>query len=323
MAVTIDSAEFFGLAIGGPLYVGIFVCLFVSSSYDLYRRRARNETEISCPMAVAGLLLLALATARFILDVIYVSIAFLQHDTRDARVEYMEEFLARHSLFAASLLVGDLFVIYRCWVVWDRNTWLVAFPLILAIVAAGSGYYLLYAFMHFAHQSIFAQQHSLTLFFSASLVANALATSLLAYRIWSTDRAVVQVMNLDLRSEHHRLTPILRIVLESGAINAALLSAFVIAAAFESPSLEIMSEMGTPMCGIIFSIVIFRVGLRRRGQAWSTTRRMSTLKWLPGGVESHLDQRFVPDKEPMRPSTSVWLAYHYGSEQIGEQLYIG
>ena len=118
-------------------------------------------------MAVAGLLLLALATACFILDVIYVSIAFLQHDTRDARVEYMEDvtldlFLARHSLFAASILVGDLFVvrnnaavprdianklhtadispnckIYRCWVVWDRNTWLVAFPLILAIVAAG------------------------------------------------------------------------------------------------------------------------------------------------------------------------------------------
>lgn len=84
---------------------------------------------------------------------------------------------------------------------------------------------------------------SLLILHPHALIHASLHIALLAYRIWSTDRAVVQVMNLDLRSEHHRLTPILRIVLESGAINAALLSAFVIAAAFESPGLEIVSEM--------------------------------------------------------------------------------
>ena len=36
---------------------------------------------------------------------------------------------------------------------------------------------------------------------------------------------------------------------------------------------------GTPMCGIIFSIVIFRVGLRRRNRFAPTTQGMSTISW--------------------------------------------
>ena len=40
-----------------------------------------------------------------------------------------------------------------------------------------------------------------------------------------------------------QLTPIVRIILESGLLNAAFLFAFVMTLAFGSSSLEIMSEM--------------------------------------------------------------------------------
>lgn len=86
---------------------------------------------------------------------------------------------------------------------------------------------------------------------------------------------------LDCEGSEHKLTPIARIILESGLLNAAFLFAFVMTVVFSSSSLEIMSEMASiksgcppcdsadvlcPMCGIVFSIVIFRVGLRRRNR---------------------------------------------------------
>ncbi|RPD58989.1 hypothetical protein L226DRAFT_572399 [Lentinus tigrinus ALCF2SS1-7] len=268
MAILIDSSELSGLAIEGPLY-GIFLCLFGVCGYDLYRRRSTGETQISWPMLVAGILLVILATARFVVDVTYLFIAFIYNETREARLAFLQDvtaqiFITKHALFITSLLVGDLFVNYRCWVVWGKNIWVVVLPVALSILAAGSGYYALWGYTHLTHQSIFAQQQPLKLFFSASLVANALATSLLAIRIWYTDRTGTHA--LDLEGSEHKLTPVIRIILESGLINAAFLFAFVMTLAFGSTSLEIMSEMGTPMCGIIFSIVIFRVGLRRRNR---------------------------------------------------------
>ena len=111
---------------------------------------------------------------------------------------------------------------------------------------------------------------------------------------------------LDCEGSEHKLTPIARIILESGLLNAAFLFAFVMTVVFGSSSLEIMSEMvsitvsghipaseplhhdsvdvlfliqGTPMCGIVFSIVIFCVGLRRRNRFQRDTSGEPTMGW--------------------------------------------
>lgn len=58
-------------------------------------------------------------------------------------------------------------------------------------------------------------------------------------------------MNLD--GSEQKLTPIVRIVLESGLINAAFLFAYVMTIAFGSISLEILSEM---VCLQVFLITL-------------------------------------------------------------------
>lgn len=68
---------------------------------------------------------------------------------------------------------------------------------------------------------------------------------MLAYRIWSVDRDMKK-LNIETESEPGRrssLSPILRIILESGLINAAYLFAYVMTLEFGSQGLEIMSEM--------------------------------------------------------------------------------
>ena len=118
-------------------------------------------------MLVAGVLLITLATARFVVDVTYLFVVFIHRDTREARLAFLENvtdelFIAKHALFITSLQVGDLFVVchspprillrcchdsysycwglpqnYRCWVVWGKNTWIVVIPITLSIFAAG------------------------------------------------------------------------------------------------------------------------------------------------------------------------------------------
>ncbi|KAI0688114.1 hypothetical protein C8T65DRAFT_746773 [Cerioporus squamosus] len=228
------------------------------------------------------------------------------YDTRKARLEFLQDvtadiFITKHALFIMSLLVGDLFVNYRCWVVWGKNIWVVVLPLLLSIVAAGSKYYALWGYTHLTGQSIFAQQRPMKIFFSASLVANALATSLLASRIWYMDCTGMHA--LDLEGTEHKLTPVVRIVLESGLLNAVFLfQAFMMTLAFSSTSLEIMSKMGTPMCSIVFCIIIFRVGLRRHNRFQRGTSGEPSMSW--GAAIKSIGMRINRNTMANPPATS-------------------
>ncbi|KAH9945032.1 uncharacterized protein BXZ73DRAFT_96020 [Epithele typhae] len=284
MPLLIDSAELAGLAAEG-----VFVCLFCVCGYDLVRRRARYKSQLSWPMVVAGVLLIVLATARFAVDTANVFVAFIHHDPRPARLGYLEDvtaplFRTKHTILIAVLLVGDSFVNYRCWVVWGKSLWVVILPVTLSLSSAAIGAYAMWAYNTLPDQTVLAEARLLKAFFSLSLIANALATSLLAFRIWWVDREMNNVLSGSQTAElegpfggqQSALTPVVRIVLESGLINAAYLFAYVMTLAFGSQSLELMSEMAVPLTGIIFSIVILRVGQRRHDDSYYTTNRHGT-----------------------------------------------
>ncbi|KAH9940727.1 uncharacterized protein BXZ73DRAFT_98556 [Epithele typhae] len=278
MPMLVDTAELTGLAVEGPLY-GVFLCMFVVCGHDLYRRAARRETRLSWPMVTTGLSLILLATARFVLNVAYVFLAFIHQETRPDRIAFIRDltqpiFLARHWIFLVVQLIGDSFVIYRCWVVWGRNTWIVILPIILTIASNACGSYSVWTFNHLPNQTELSQELWIKLCFCLSLVGNALATSLLAYRIWSIDREVHKVFPCKSSS----LTPAVRIILESGSINVAYLFAFVMVTAFGSEAFELMCDMGVSLTGIVFTIVILRAALRRHDDAMFTAK-MVTFPW--------------------------------------------
>ena len=95
---------------------GVFLCLFWVCGYDLVRRRAQQGSQLNWPMVTTGVLLILLATARFVVDTANVFVAFIRHDPRSARLAYLEDvtqplFSAKHLLFITSLFVGDSFVV--------------------------------------------------------------------------------------------------------------------------------------------------------------------------------------------------------------------
>jgi len=272
MTIPIDVAELVGLVCECLLY-GAFFTLFAITTYILIESRRRESLNV--PMIVNSLLLFGLATAQIGIDIDDIFVAFIDK-TKQERIEFMRDsqplFAAKHAIFICQTVVGDLFVSYRCYVVWGRNIRAVLLPIALSLSSAACGFQAIWNDVHTAGGSIQAQTQLITALFSLSLAANAVATSLLAFRIWRADR-VMRTQNL------HRA---LRLVAESGILNAAYLFAFTLTLINGNAAVEIAPGIGTPLVGIIFSIITIRAALNTEREAhWGQFDTVTTISHGP------------------------------------------
>ncbi|KAG6916334.1 hypothetical protein DXG01_007317 [Tephrocybe rancida] len=144
----------------------------------------------------------------------------------------------------------------------------------------------MWAYGHLPSRQILSELHWLTAFYVLSLVANAMSTGLLAYRIYTVRKESSRINPSTYtdaegtrasREGHKSLRPILYIILESGALNAAYLFAYTMCLVTKTQGLEVMSEMTCPLTGIVFVIVIIRVGLYSQPDAyWPSPRSQTT-----------------------------------------------
>ncbi|KAF8074149.1 hypothetical protein FPV67DRAFT_1409600 [Lyophyllum atratum] len=309
MPMVIDTAELAGLVIEGCLY-GIFATLIVVAAYGFVRTGGKSGTmgltSNTWPMALAGGLLVVLCTTRLAIDTANVFVAFIRHPTRATRIAYLTDvrqplFTTKHSLLVGVLFVGDSFVNWRCWVVWGKRLWIVIIPIILSLTSAVSGSYTMWAYAHLPAQEILSELRWLTSFYVLSLVANAMSTGLLAFRIYTVRKQAsrIQPSTTTLangtrasRAGRRSLKPVLKIILESGVLNAAYLFVYTICLVTKSQGLEVMSEMACPLTGIIFVIVIIRVGLHSRPDTYWPSSRTQTVAGSggtqPTAAESHV-----------------------------------
>ncbi|KAF8148701.1 hypothetical protein B0H34DRAFT_668413 [Crassisporium funariophilum] len=280
MGFQIDTAELSGLVVEACFY-GVYVTLFIVSTYVFAQRWSLKIATLNVPMTVTAVAMFLLATAQLSVDTANVFVAFM-HNDRAARIAFLADvstklFSAKHCILISQLLIGDSFVSYRCWIVWGRKLWIVILPVMLSLGSAVSGTYVMWVFAHHPSTTVKQQKSWVAAIFTLSLCANAVATSLLAFRIWTVDRRTRNVMGVSSSS----LMPIVKILVESGAINAGYLFIYNVTLLTGSQSLEFMAQVATPMSGIIFSIIIIRVGLNTKGELDWTVDHRSTMKFTP------------------------------------------
>ncbi|KDR71350.1 hypothetical protein GALMADRAFT_144035 [Galerina marginata CBS 339.88] len=146
--------------------------------------------------------------------------------------------------------------------------------------------------------------------FGLSFSANAISTGLLSYKIWTADRNLRKT--LPISSTGRRLTPVLRIVLESGIVNTLYLLAYTVILDNGMDGIAIMASIVTPLVGIIFTTVIIRAALSAEaespaqkstvitggGLAFASTKSQSQHGDTLNGLEPVLDVKGVhPDQE--------------------------
>ncbi|KAF5327231.1 hypothetical protein D9619_004915 [Psilocybe cf. subviscida] len=284
MPIQIDVAELSGLVIVACFY-GVYLTLFIVSAYIFATRQRLRVATINLPMTITAACMVLLATAQLAVDTANIFIAFL-HNNREDRIAFLEDtgtkwFATKHCILSliTQLLIGDSFVSYRCWVVWGRRIWIVILPVLLSLGSAVSGAYVTWVLTHHPFTTVKEQKSWIAGFITLSLSANAVATSLLAFRIWQVDHRARALIGTSTSS----LMPIVKILIESGALNAAYLLIYSVTLLSGTEAMELMAQVATPMSGIVFSIVVIWVGLNAKGELdWTVNHRTTNINFASG-----------------------------------------
>ncbi|KAJ7202240.1 hypothetical protein C8J57DRAFT_404822 [Mycena rebaudengoi] len=162
------------------------------------------------------------------------------------------------AIYVTQTLVGDSVVLYRCYLVWGRQWQVVAFPFILLLGSATAGVGILYSFAVVVPEAeifVVQLQHWILSFFSVTLATNIICTGLVAFRLWDINRQVKDF------GVNHSFNPIILLVIESGAIYSGTLMTLLILYKTESWFQYVLLDAVSPIVGLVFSMIIVRIGL--------------------------------------------------------------
>lgn len=275
-----DEAEIVALFVESVLY-GILVVTFVACVYTLVWRR--NSRRLNVPMLATAILLFVCATMHVAIDLVRMLNAFWTHRAAPGGpAAYFNDVrrmthVFKSAVYITETCISDALVVYRCHVVVKR--YLVTFCLsVMVIGSAVSGYGSVYMLVHSPnfHGSIFNSRIApwITSFNVITAATNILATILIAYTIWRLNRIVTQVF------EGHSLSPVMLIIIESGAIYGFALLLLTAFYTRDSNAQFIVLDAISPLIGIVFCHIILRVSLQAKNLSADTTTRPNQPHWL-------------------------------------------
>ncbi|KAF4580655.1 hypothetical protein EYR40_003053 [Pleurotus pulmonarius] len=186
--------------------------------------------------------------------------------------------------YVAQTFVGDSILLYRCFVVYDRNWWVVAFPILLWLGTTACGVMTSYSEAAVGvgtlDQSVI--KPFITSMLVLTLATNMLTTGLIVLRIWKVDTRVSQFRPSTSSHASPRLPPsplarVMRVLIESGLIYTTTILILFGTYLAGSNAILALSNAVVQIIGITFNLIIINTD-RARKSGTST-----------GGVESTMD----------------------------------
>ncbi|OSD05842.1 hypothetical protein PYCCODRAFT_1361691, partial [Trametes coccinea BRFM310] len=244
------------------LLYGAYTVVFILTMWVLLYKRSAVKPPVADPMLWVSLTMFVMATMHIGINYARIVKAFITF--RDAPggpaafFNQLSEFtqIFGSTVYVVQTIIGDGVVLYRCYMVWS-DVRIVLLPLVLLLGSIASGIGILYSFARVVPEAeIFVDelQSWIVSFFSLTLATNILCTGLVALRIWRLNRAIMKFARRSYR-------PILFLVLESGAVYSLTLTALVVLYKTGSWFQYVLLDSISPIVGLVFSMIIIRVGL--------------------------------------------------------------
>ncbi|KAJ7489524.1 hypothetical protein FB451DRAFT_692348 [Mycena latifolia] len=267
MAIDIQAATIVSLFVESILY-GLFILLFALSNSILLGKKKR-AAGINKPMVIASITMFILATIHIGVDLRRTMDAFL-HGKSLAAVNTIS-YVLKSTAYCMQTLVGDGFMLFRVYLVWNADK-RVCLPILVCFIASiGTGIGALQGFTRVSSSDpVFVSQlqHWIVSFFSLTLFTNFTCTSLIAGRIWWVNRRAASVAEISGRT----LGPAIIIIVESGAIYSACLILLLSLYLTGSYAQYVLLDGVVQVVGVVFSLVIVRVGLGLSSEATTRTK---------------------------------------------------
>ncbi|KAH9167706.1 hypothetical protein EDB89DRAFT_111322 [Lactarius sanguifluus] len=248
VAISFSSSELLALCFESVLY-GVYLVLFVGCIKVLISKRRRRSGG-NIRLVLISSTLFVLITWHEIIDAIRLYMAYKQSQTNtgaDLYYAHAASLLSvmKTAVYLAETLASDLFILYRCYVVWNASLAVVTLPVLLYLADMGTGIAAVYGLSQLEKKQdavfVIEQERITNSFFSCTLAVNSVCTGLIAYRIWRTQR---QTRDAKMGSN---LTHVSIIVIESGAIYLTILACNVASYVLKSNLFNIFLDMTSPI----------------------------------------------------------------------------
>ncbi|KAJ7023270.1 hypothetical protein C8F04DRAFT_1271589 [Mycena alexandri] len=292
---------------------GIYFSLFWFSVY-INSRCTRNGHRPGQVMFFSSILMFAVATAHVAMSCYrmirgYVNFA----NAPGGPVSFLGVIshwthIFNDVLFTIQSLLGDAIAVYRCWILWNRDYKFVVLPLCLLVVNFVSGVKVTTGFAKVnPDASIFESSLSIwiTIFFSVAVAQNITTTSLMALRLWLTERKSPRF-----RMDSGAFLPVIRILVESAALYLFLEIVLLVFYSLNYNVQYILLDAMTPVIGITFGLITVRIILRSQNQF--SHGRVETIGSMPlRRIAMNITTQIAED------SSDAKIEYEVGSVNTG------
>ncbi|KAI0325174.1 hypothetical protein GY45DRAFT_1330645 [Cubamyces sp. BRFM 1775] len=260
MVISNDLAALVGFASEGVLW-GINFVLY-TASLVLLLRRARS-CGLNIPIVVLGAALFASCTAHFALEFSHFFVT-LRDTGVDGYANETKPLVGADILISLTDLIGDIVLVYRCWIVWERKYWIVLLPLLTAIAGFSCIAEVVHLVVTLDPTAPVAPRALVPLGFAGyalPLVTNVLTTGLIVARLWHTARSADARYGGRMVGTARAAQTAVAIIVESGALYLAAQLVLVVLFVLGHPAQAIVAVMAVQIYGIAPTLIVLRVAL--------------------------------------------------------------
>ncbi|KAF9048981.1 hypothetical protein BJ165DRAFT_1402820 [Panaeolus papilionaceus] len=167
--------------------------------------------------------------------------------------------MAHILLMTAMVWLGDVLVIYRTYIVWNRSTQAVALPMIVNKAYMVVNTLSIYGF---SHPNRIGRKRAIAWYqavFPLVFAQNVITTSLLMYKIYSTHRTSCKNSTANATPGAMALGSLLWMLIETAMLYTLQLLVMIVLGALRHPAKAIASVLLVPTLGIVFVLLSVRV----------------------------------------------------------------
>ncbi|KAI0774756.1 hypothetical protein BD413DRAFT_655216 [Trametes elegans] len=250
---------------------GIFSTFGCTSIFLLLRKAREDHRDrmlgalVRSPLFMATVILMCTVTTHWAIIVARLFVAFFQFKGGAAPFEYLATpsqptEVALTALNVASVVICDLMVITRTWIIWGKDNRVVIFPLISTVGLTTCSISIIYQYSRYTSgEDIYSSALGrwITGGYVLTLTSDRRSAGMIAYRILSTSRAMRRGATAGGRSVIEALS----IFIESAALYAVWVVFFFIAYQTKWSVNVLANDCLPPISGISLMLITLRISL--------------------------------------------------------------
>jgi len=262
MQISVAVSQLIGTFLETFFY-GVYVVIF-PKCLDILRKRNVGKGLMSY-LLITLVLTFLLITGHLVVDLIRAFEAFSGNMSISGSPDrYYANIntglnLSKNSLYVIETLLSDALLVYRAFIVWGHNYWVIVLPIMLYILDVAMSVWFTWSITQAARGNsvlITAAFARSKYFYAATLALNLLCTVLIVFKIWDIQRKITGYV---VRSNSQ--DTVLSAILESAAIYTALLCVLIGTSAVDSSTMLIFLNSIPPVVGSVFAYVVIRCSM--------------------------------------------------------------